>query len=109
MPGKVINTAAVAEAGYVLVRSVTKVDKALLAGVGLSLLAPAPLVWIILIKTILRDQGIGFASAPVQCQCGSRLCTLPWLRWRWSSVCLATKTSWYCWPWQCRKSAENTC
>ena len=64
MPGRVINTAAVAEADVLLVRSVTKVDKALLAGSRVKFVGTCTIGMDHIDQNYLRSQGIGFASAP---------------------------------------------
>ena len=94
MPGRVINTAAVAEADMLLVRSVTKVDKALLAGSRVKFVGTCTIGMDHIDQNYLRSQGIGFASAP-GCNANAVvdyvLCALATLALE-QSICLATKT-----------------
>ena len=94
MPGRVINTAAVAEADVLLVRSVTKVDKALLAGSRVKFVGTCTIGMDHIDQNYLRSQGIGFASAP-GCNANAVvdyvLCALAALALE-QSICLATKT-----------------
>ena len=94
MPGRVINTAAVAEADVLLVRSVTKVDKALLAGSRVKFVGTCTIGMDHIDQNYLRSQGIGFASAP-GCNANAVvdyvLCALAALALE-QRICLATKT-----------------
>jgi len=94
MPGRAINTDAVAEADVLLVRSVTKVDKALLAGSRVKFVGTCTIGMDHIDHHYLQNQGIGFASAP-GCNANAVvdyvLCALATVALE-QGICLATKT-----------------
>jgi len=64
LPGRGIATSDIADADILLVRSITRVDAALLAGTPVSFVATATIGEDHIDKAYLAERGIGFSSAP---------------------------------------------
>lgn len=64
LPGRALSAADVADADALIVRSITQVNKALLAGSGVSFVGTCTIGTDHIDLPLLRERGIGFASAP---------------------------------------------
>jgi erythronate-4-phosphate dehydrogenase len=64
MPGRAVDTAALADAEMLMVRSITKVNESLLAGTPVRFVATATIGEDHIDKAYLSQRGIGFSSAP---------------------------------------------